>query len=136
MEIENIIYETTRGIYSVEDKLSIATVFIFCWKMNSKLFAELLYCNDHVEFIDNLNAEYKDYEVDFSIRLADKNVKDCFYKTLEKVKEKYDDNGFFKALFEGDEFALVIAEIQNYNFDAFQIKKLTKNMAVQLSLEF
>ena len=33
MKIEPIIYETTRGIYSVEDKLSIASLILFSWKL-------------------------------------------------------------------------------------------------------
>jgi len=134
MTIENIIYETTREIYSIEDKLRIATIFLFCEKMDSKLFAELLYTDNHEKFIDNINLEYSHYEVDFSIRLQDKNVRNSFYKTLEKAKEQFDDNGFYKALFEKDEFALVIYEIVGYNFDAIQMKKITKNIAVQLQL--
>ncbi|AWW31864.1 hypothetical protein DN752_17950 [Echinicola strongylocentroti] len=115
MEIENIIYETTRGIHSVDDKLRIATIFIFCWKLNNKKFAELLYTANHTKFINNLNNEYSNYQVDFTIKLTDKNIKDCFYKTLEKIKHKYDKDGFYKALFEGDEFAVVIDQIVNYN---------------------
>ncbi len=114
MKIENIIYETTRGIYSIEDKLSIGTIFIFCWKLSSKLFSELLYTDNHEEFVSKLNSLYKNYDVDFSIRLHDKNVRDCFFKTLEKVKEIYDANGFFKALHEEDEFAVVVNEITNH----------------------
>lgn len=127
MEIEKIIYDTTRSIYSVEDKLSIATIFIFCWKLSSKSFAELLYCKNHSKFIEGLNHQYSKYEVDFSINLTDKNIKECFYKTLEKVKEKYDDNGYYQALFEGDEFALVINDIVNYNFDEVGFKNTMKN---------
>lgn len=116
MEIENIIYQTTRNIYSIEDKLSIATVFIFCWRWNAKAFSELLYTADHEAFIERLNQEYSSYDVDFSIRLSDKNVRECFYATLKEVKVKYDSDGFYKALFEGDEYALVIENILNYNF--------------------
>lgn len=113
MKIENIIYNTTREIYSVEDKLSIATIFIFCYKKDSRLFAELLYSENHEEFLNKLSSEYADYEIDLSIRLSDKNVSNSFYKTLEKVKEKYDSNSFYKALFEKDSFAEVICEMIN-----------------------
>ena len=111
MKIEKIIYDTTRGIYSVEDKLSIATIFIFCWKLSNKHFAELLYTNDHLIFIEKLSQEFSEAEIDLSIRLHDKNVKDAFYKTLEEVKIKYDSNGFFKALYNQDEYALSIEKI-------------------------
>ena len=89
MEIEKIIYDTTREIYSVEDKLRIATIFLFCNEKDSKLFSELLYTDNHEQFIDNLNTEYQEYEIYFGIRLEDRNVKNSYYKTLEKVKEKY-----------------------------------------------
>jgi hypothetical protein len=136
MEIEKIIYDTTREIYSVEDKLRIATIFIFCYKEDSKLFAELLYTKSHVKFIYNLNFKYQDYEVDFGIRLEDRNVKNSFYKTLEKVKEKYDPDGYYKALFNGDEFALAIYDIVNHHFDKVKLKKITQKIATQLSSSF
>lgn len=113
MKIEKIIYDTTRGIYSVEDKLSIATIFIFCWKLSNKHFAELLYTNDHLIFIEKLSQEFSKAEIDLSIRLNDKNIRDAFYKTLEEVKLKYDANGFFKALYSKDEYAISIEKIIN-----------------------
>lgn len=111
MKIEKIIYDTTRGIYSVEDKLSIATIFIFCWKLSNKHFAELLYTDDHLIFIEKLSQEFSKAEIDLSISLNDKNIRDAFYKTLEEVKLKYDANGFFRALYNEDEYALAINEI-------------------------
>jgi len=134
MEIEKIIYETTREIYSVEDKLSIATIFIFRYKVSSIKFSELLYTKNHKKFIQDLNEYYKEYEVDFNIRLEDRNIKNCFTKTLQKVIQKYDDNGYYKALFEKDEYALVIDSIVNYNFDQIEFKKLVKNINKQLTL--
>lgn len=112
-KINTIILHTTRGIYSVEDKLSITTLFVFSYKMGSKRFAELLYCNNHAEFIDKLNKEYEDYEVDFSVRLSDKNVSDCFQKTLHKVIEKFDIDGYYKAIYCQDAYALAIEDIIN-----------------------
>ena len=40
-----------------------------------------------------------------------KVLEDAFYKTLEEVKIKYDSNGFFKALYNQDEYALLIEKI-------------------------
>lgn len=134
MEIEKIIYDTTRAIFNVEDKLRIATIFLFCYNLNAKKFAELLYTDDCDRFIKKLGEEYKHFEVDFTIKLNDKNIRECFYKTLYKVKEKYDDNGYYKALYENDPFALVIDEIVNYDFNSIQFKKLTKKIAKQLTL--
>lgn len=134
MRIEKIIYETTREVFNVEDKLRIATVFLFCEHLGSKKLSDLIYAKNHASFIEGLNNEYLDYEVDFTINFNNPNVKGAFSKTLEKVKEKWDSNGFLKALSEGDEFALVISEIVNYKFDKSDIEKLIKKIPNQLSL--
>ena len=132
MNIDKIIYETTRTIYSVEDKLSIATILLFCYKLNSKTFAELLYTNDHEQFISELNKKYSEYEIDFTIKLQDKNIRECFYAAIERIK--HDDNEYFYALFIGDEFALVIDEITDFDFDKLKFKKLQKALKKQIKL--
>jgi len=35
MKIEQIIYDTTRNVLNIEDKLSIATLFLFCEKIGT-----------------------------------------------------------------------------------------------------
>ena len=134
MRIENIIYNTTREVLNVEDKLRIATVFLFCDKLGREKLSQFLYSKNHSSFIDELNNEYADYKVDFTVNFSNPNIKSAFYKTLEKVKEKWDADGFLKAISEGDEFALVICEIVNYQFDKVEFKKFTKQVATQLSL--
>lgn len=134
MKIEDIIYDTTREVLNVEDKLRIATVFLFCESLGSKKLSDFLYCQDHALFIENLNIEYSAYEVDFSVNFSNQNVKNAFYKTLEKVKQKWDSNGFLKAISEGDSFALAICEIVNYRFDKYEFSNLSKQINHQLSL--
>jgi hypothetical protein len=136
MKIEQIIYDTTREVLNVEDKLRIATVFLFCDKLGSKKLSQLLYSKNHSSFIDELNKEYQGYEVDFNVNFSNPNIKSAFYKTLEKVKEKWDSNGFLKGLSEGDEFALVICEIVNYQFDKVEFKKFINNLSEQLVFDF
>ena len=136
MDIENIIYDTTREIYSIEDKLSIAVIFLFCNKIGSKKFAELLYTDNHEKLIKHLNHEYRDYKINFFVRFDNVNVKNSFYKTLEKVKEKEDGDGYYKALFNKDPFAIVINDIVNYNFNKTEFKQLSKSIEKQLSLCF
>ena len=131
MKVTDIIYQTTRVIYSVEDKLRIATLFLFCEKLGSKKLAELLYCDCFETFIDNLNDEYKEYNVDFNVRLEDKNVSNCFFKTIEVYKYKNDKDGYLKALFNNDPFAIAIQEIINYRFDKVQmIKEINKQLTL------
>ena len=113
MKIEKIIYETTRELLTVEQKIKIATVFLFCQKLGSKKLSELLYADNHEKFIKDLNIEHKDHEVDFSIDFSDKNIKNSFYKTLEKLKEKWDRNGFLKAVHEKDPFAFCNKSLSN-----------------------
>lgn len=134
MKIEKIIYETTREVYSVEDKLSIAVIFLFCEKLGNKKLAELIYTDNHKRFLSDLIFEYKNYDVDLFVNFDNQNVKNSFYKTLEKVKKEVDSNGFLKALHEKDEFALVIDDILNYDFNKIEFKKFT-NKVSQLKLE-
>lgn len=134
MKIEPIIYETTRGIYSVEDKLSIASLILFSWKLGSRTFCKLLYTKDYSKFIADLSIEYKDFDIKLDIRLEDKQIKNSLIKTIEKVREKQDKDGYLKALYEGDKFALVIDEIVNYDFDKVELKKFTKSVNEQLTL--
>mgnify|MGYP001118836280 CR=1 FL=1 len=132
MKIEPIIYETTRGIYSVEDKLSIASLILFSWKLGNKTFCQLLYTNKLTKFISDLSFKYKDYDINLNVRLEDKQIKNSLIKTIKKVREIEDKNGYLKALYEGDKFAIVIDEIVNYNFDKMQIKDFTKNVNKKL----
>ena len=136
MKIEQIIYHTTRGVFNIEDKLSIATLFLFCEKLGTKKLAELLYNDDLEHFIDDLQEQYSDYDVDFTIRLNKKEIHDALFKTLDKYKEKNDSNGFLKAVHNKDEFAMVICDIVNYKFDKIEFKRFTNNLAEQLTLDF
>lgn len=123
MKIEDIIYETTRGLLNLEDKLRIGTIFLFCKEQGSERLSQLLYAKDHSQFIDDLNREYEQFGVDFTINFQNENIKSAFYETLEKVKGKWDANGFLKAIAEGDEYALAICKVINYPFN-----KLTQNI--------
>lgn len=134
MRIEDIIYDTTREVLNVEDKLRIATVFLFCDKLGNEKLSQLIYTKNHASFINELNNEYLEYGVDFILNFGNPNIRSAFYKTLEKVKEKWDANGFLKAIYEGDEFALVICEIVNYEFDKVEFKKFIKQVKTQMSL--
>lgn len=134
MNIEKIIYNTTRILTNVEDKLSIAVVFLFCDKLGSEKLAELLYTENHERFIEDLNNEYSKYDVDFTIRFSNVNVKEAFYLTIEEVIKKYDSNGFHKAIFEEDPFALAICDIIDYDFDQVVFEEFAGQLMGQLSL--
>lgn len=134
MNIEPIIYNTTRILYNLEDKLSISSLFLFCYGVSSVCFSELLYTNNHDSFISRLNIKYKDYEIDLSINLSDKNIRDCFKKTIDEVIRIYDKDGYYKALYEKDPFALVIYDITKFDFDKIIFNKKVRNIREQLKL--
>ena len=134
--ITNIIYQTTREINNVEDKLRIATIFLFCDKVGSVKFAELLYCDDKEKFVNDLQNEYKHYDVDFFINFSNINVKRAFEKTLEEVIKKEDATGYLKALYEKDHFALVIQEIINYDLNHKELVNFKNRIKeIQLTLD-
>jgi len=122
LKIEPIIYETTRDIYSLEDKLSIASLILFCRKLGSKTFSQLLYTKDYSGLIADLSEEYKDYDVKLTIRLEDPQIKNALIKTIEKVREKEDADRYLEALYEGDEYAVEIEELVNYSFNNIKLK--------------
>jgi hypothetical protein len=112
-KIEEILYQTARDMLNLSSKLSISTIFLFCENKDDKLFAKLLYDNNHEQFIKDLNKKYAAYDVDFTVRFDDKNVKEGFLKTLEEVRRIYDKNGYYKALFDNDPYALAIYDLVN-----------------------
>jgi hypothetical protein len=122
MKIEPIIYETTRGIYSVEDKLSIATLILFSWRLGSETFCKLLYTKDYNKFISDLSHEYKSFDIKLDISLDNKQIKNALIKTVEKVREKEDKDGYLKALYEGDEFAVMINNMINKDLPNIELK--------------
>lgn len=111
MKIEKIIYDTTRELTSVEDKLMIAVIFLVCYKLEDEKFAELLYTNNHESFLAELERKFKNYDVKLRIDLSNPNIRNSFYKTLEEVKLRYDKDGYYKALFNNDEYAKVVSSI-------------------------
>lgn len=54
--------------------------------------------------------------------------------TLDKYKEKNDSDGFLKAVYERDPFALVICDIVNYNFNELDFKNFKKDVIRKLNL--
>lgn len=59
------------------DKLSIASIFIFCEQSDAYDYAELLYGNNPENFIAELNDRYKEYEIDFTVRFEPAELKEA-----------------------------------------------------------
>jgi hypothetical protein len=128
MKIEKIIYETTRNLLNLEDKLAIAKIFLFCEKLGSKKIAELIYTNDPEKFINDLEQEYIDYEIDLKIRFDNRDVKNAFNFTTDMYITANDYDGFLKAVYENDPYALAICEITNTYFDKMEAEHFAKNL--------
>ena len=128
MKIEPIIYETTRFIDRLDDKLSIATLVLFSWELGNKTFCELLYTKNLEDFIFSLSQEYKEYDIQLAVRLQDKQIKEALVKTIQKVRDKYDSDGFLKALYEGDAVSVDIDEIAYYNWNIQEFNNFYKNL--------
>ena len=131
MNIERIIYNTCRNLNNVEDKLGIATIFLFCEKIGQECFAELLFTKDHNSFINKIREDYKAYDIVFNIDLNRPNIKDCFYKTLEEVVKNLNDGGFCKAVYKKDPFALMIINMIKNDFNRFDFKNTVSELNIK-----
>ena len=134
MEILPIIKETTRGLVNLEDKLSIASLILFSMKLGNKTFCKLLYTDNHSKFITDLNNKYKNYDIDLNVKLEDGLIKKCFTETIKQIREKEDKPGYLKALYQGDNFALVIDKIVSNDLPKIETKKVHKSINKQLAL--
>lgn len=134
MKIEPIIYQTTRNLVNLNDKLSISTIVLFCYSLGFKTFSDLLYTENKEKFISDLNEKYSEYEIDLTVRFNDKSIREAFRLTLSEIKLKYDKDGYLKALYDGDEFAVMINKIVDIDFDKVRFKKKMQRMSEQLKL--
>ena len=134
MDIHKIIYDTTRQLMTVEEKLRISTIFLFCHSSGTLEFSELLYTDSPEKYINNLNDSYKYWHIDLKIDFSNKNVKNSFELTRKAIIEKHDKDGYYKAVYKKDPFALVIAEIANTSFDIQSFSKKVTAINEQLKL--
>ena len=108
------LYENLRGIPNVTDKIAIANVFLTAHK-DSKTFAALLYAGHGLEYWINERNEYfkqalsADDNVIANI-LINANEKNCFLNMVESCRQIFDADRYYKALYDGDEFATGIYE--------------------------
>ena len=107
MDFHKIIYETTRAL-NVQDKISIASLFIFAQNIDDKIFADLLYSENYEKNITELNENYNFY---FKINLKNAAVREAIQKTAIKLQKNFDEDKYYLALHNNDPFALAIADI-------------------------
>ena len=128
MKIEKIIYHTTRELNTVQEKLDITTVVLFSYKYDDKVFADLLYSKDKEKFVRRLEKEVNLEGIKWDIDFTRKEVLNALLSTIEEIKKKYDDLGYYKALHEGDEFAKVAYEMHKIFNKVGNIPELVTNI--------
>jgi len=113
----NLIYQGLRGIHDMSKKLNISSIVLVAMH-EYELFADLLYGGYSLEsWIDKTNQYFQnksnsddEYIEKFTV---DKSTEEIFKKFIEMVRDKYDSDKFFKAVYEEDEYALAIVEMCN-----------------------
>lgn len=109
--INRIGYDALRGIYNVLDKIYIMTLFIVAFD-DQQCYAELLF-GDVDKCIKMLQERYDEDIMDFHkyLNLDNSDNADGIEEMKVELIKGLDDNNYLKSLYEEDEFALVIYEM-------------------------
>lgn len=105
-KIEEIIYETARNIINIEEKIKLSSIFLFFLGLDDLFFSELLYGD--ISIISKVSERYN---IDLYLNFEKIDILNTFNETRKKVIEIYDENAYYKALFEKEEFAIVCYEL-------------------------
>lgn len=114
-KLMNIVVNELRGVHEFGRKLTITTIVIVAM-YESEIFANLLYGEKSLEYwIDNVEDFLNkkgglDGEHFFERFVMDFNTNEMFKNMIHELRKVYDD-GFYKALFQGDEYAIACDEI-------------------------
>ena len=110
-KIEDIIYHTTRGVIGVTDKLDVAVLFLYAFKHSMEALAELMYSKNTQSFIDKHNKILSDYGISLNVNMKDSSIREAVNLTIKDVRKHWDDEGFYKALYDRDPFAIACLEV-------------------------
>ena len=109
------LYDNLRGIHNVSEKIAISNIILTAYYDN-KVFAELLYgAPDLAYWHGRVNSYFQERlstadNVLPSVHLGE-NEKNCFRNVVASCRKIFDDDGYYKALHEGDEFAVIVYEV-------------------------
>ena len=126
-QIVEIMYDSCRNLRNIEDKIKVSSTFIFCY-YDSIEFANLLYTDNLDSFFEDLLSRYNDVVefIDLRKSLEDKEFKRAFDKTRQDCIKKFDSNGFYKAVFKKDEFALACVSVSEKVFRIKDFKEVMR----------
>ena len=109
------VYNNLRAIPNMTDKLAITNIFLTAYH-DVKMFADLLYGGNDLQYwLDRINDFFMQ-----SIDTTDKllristitfNENNCFRDMVKESRKAFDDDGYYKALHEGDEYAIAVYEV-------------------------
>ena len=109
------LYDNLRSIYNVSEKIIISNIILTAY-YNAKVFAELLYgTHDLGYWHGRINAYFQE-----KLQITDnvlpyvnlgENEKNCFKNVVASCRKIFDYNGYYKALYEEDEFAVANYEV-------------------------
>ena len=129
-KIEEIINHTGRNLINIDEKVFLASMFIFAYGYSTKEFAEILY-SDYEKYIENIhNRPIFEYLGDIEYLFRKKEFKEAFIETQKKCIEKYDEDNLYKAVLEGDEYALSICGILDIFKPPVQMDDLIKKLKI------
>lgn len=141
-EFENVMLESLREIHDVTQKVLVSTLCLI-FLADDKLTAELLYSENDLEyFMERGNKYFKELEINdksFDENLFEyyknENLDSAFLKTVEILKKKIEmqDKGYFKCLFEKDDWALATAEASEFFINLYSTSKLTASNIKQFA---
>ncbi len=109
-----ILSNNLRGVINMSDKLNISNIVTIA-QCDHRQFADLIYGEKNLKhWIDKTNAFFKNQmqteDLFIEIFIND-NVENCFNNLRKALKEFFEFYGYFKALYEKDEFAIATWEI-------------------------
>ena len=133
-EFENVMLDSLRELFDVNQKILVSTICLI-FLQDDKMTAELLYSENDLEyFVEKGNKYFKDLDINdksFDENLFEyyknENLDSSFLKTVELLKNKIEqqDKGYFKCLFENDEWALATSEASEFFRNLYSTNKLT-----------
>ena len=109
------VYNNLRGIPNLTDKLTITNIFLVAYS-DRKVFADLLYDdNDLTYWIERINIFFQKASGEddkfLSMSIVTPNEMYCFKEMVKALRETFDNDGYFKALHAGDEYAMAVYEV-------------------------
>ena len=114
-KFHKVVYNNLRAIPNVTDKIAVTNIFLTAY-YDGRMFADLLYsANDLQYWLERINDFFRQ-SLDtrdklLGISTITSNENNCFRDMVKESRKAFDDDGYYKALYEGDEYAIAVYEV-------------------------